>query len=281
MITIGLMRRTYGWISRLYQLAETWTEKASLMLFLLRFTVARLVPERLYKGNKEDVTLALQGATYVVGLRTTEIYTIEELFNDHDYDRLDTFIPKSDWTVFDIGANVGMFAIQQARRASQVYAFEPNPDCYRRLSRAIVENRLTDHITSFNYALGASSGVGTMRLYAGQTTAGSVVPGADLSSAQGARVRITSLDLLIPALALTHIDLLKINVEGAEVAVLDGAVRTLELVDRIVLEYHSAGLRQQVSTILNDRGFTQALQVDTNLAAGIGLIYAYRATLLS
>lgn len=272
-ITIGSVWNAYRWASGLYRLANTWTEKFSLTQFLIKFVLSRRVSKQ---SSKNDTALTLQGITYIVGLQSTEIYTIQELYTDRDYDQINDFIPKYGWTVLDIGANVGMFAMKQAYCGAYVYAFEPNQDCYRRLSRAIVENKLGSNISALNYAVGTAPGTGRMRLRDGQTTAGSVVATTSHDATQDLTVKITSLDLMIPALTVTHIDLLKIDVEGAEVEVLLGASHTLKLVDRIILEYHSAELLQQVSATLNDHGFIQTLQVDRDSKACVGVLYAKR-----
>jgi hypothetical protein len=57
-------------------------------------------------------------------------------------------------------------------------------------------------------------------------------------------------------------------------------VHTLQVTDRIVLEYHSPALRSQVSTLLSESGFRQVLRVDTPapFLPEAGIIYAQRST---
>ena len=89
-------------------------------------------------------------------------------------------------------------------------------------------------------------------------------------------MQIVSLDERMGALGLTHIDLLKIDTEGAEVDVLRGARDTLPSVERIVLEYHSWELLDEVMAMLREHGFTERLRVDIMPAPGIGILYAAR-----
>ena len=96
--------------------------------------------------------------------------------------------------------------------------------------------------------------------------------GAVVTNACCTPLGVTSLDTIVPALGIQHIDLLKIDTEGAEVAVLQGGRTTLELVDRIVLEYHSQDLRRQVEALLEQARFTVALASD--IVSTTGIIYA-------
>jgi Methyltransferase FkbM domain len=78
------------------------------------------------------------------------------------------------------------------------------------------------------------------------------------------------------------IDLLKIDAEGSEVAILRGGERTLDHVQRIVLEYHSRDLLTQVREILVRNGFAQEMIIDyyaEDAPAGqdeVGILYARR-----
>ncbi len=269
----GNVKWALGLSLNLYRLAENWAERISVTVFLLKLTIARLRPSSFGQG---DAVIRLKGATYFVGLRSAEIYTFGEFYQDHFYDKVADYVPKADWIVFDIGANVGLFTVQQARRKACVYAFEPNPDCYRRLSKAVDANRLNSRVSKFNYALGSSPGTGTMRIPLGYTTSGTIMPSADTMPGTTSIVEITSLDEIVPRLGVAHVDLLKIDVEGAEVEVLRGAVQTLENVERIIVEFHSRALQEQVSTFLDPFGYSVSLLLDTDADKGVGLLYARR-----
>lgn len=247
--------------------ARNWRERAS----LLRFLLARLV-----RGDAEqrEATIRLDGATYTLGLATAEIYTLIEQYHDRLYDRAAEFIPRPGWTVVDVGANVGIVSIQQARRGARVFAFEPNAECFRRLRRNVAANRLSPYISAVNCAVGAAPGRGMLLVPRGLTTFGSVTPLADTASAPESAVDVTSLDHVMPSLDVARIDLLKIDAEGAEYDVLRGAERTLGIVDRVVVEYHSLDLLRQVEALLSDRGFTRVLRVDANPNRDAGLLFA-------
>jgi hypothetical protein len=91
-----------------------------------------------------------------------------------------------------------------------------------------------------------------------------------------------TLDRVVPP-GMSRIDLLKVDVEGAEMEVLRGASRVLGITQRIVLEFHSHALLLQVQEILARNGFVIELNVEYypgDEAKGqeeVGILYAARA----
>jgi FkbM family methyltransferase len=256
----------------LYRVAGTNGERASVTLFILKYVASRILPRSVLSN---ETTLLLNGVRYHIGLSGRESFVFREIYLDHIYERLADFVSQPGWTVFDLGANIGIFSVQQALRGTRVYAFEPNPACHARLSKTITENALSSRVSLFNCAVGA--GQGTAILQVGRSTLGGTIR-ADLLGARGSAlpVRVTSLDRIVPPLGIARIDLLKMDVEGAEVDVLVGAQRTLALVNRIVLEYHSEELLEALHGILSEHGFLQLLQVETEPWLGRGNVYYAR-----
>jgi FkbM family methyltransferase len=170
----------------------------------------------------------------------------------------------------------------EAKRGARVYAFEPNPDCYRRLLKNVVENRLQDRIQTFNVALGEHVASGTMRVEGGGTTGGTVVLGDSMTTDEGAHVTVTTVDHMVSALGIPRIDLLKIDVEGAEIDVLQGAARSLPMTRRMIIEYHSRSLLAQVERLAAKHGFILDQKVEyypQNADAGqdeVGIVYFKR-----
>lgn len=263
--SLALSRWRAARLRDLYLAADDPRERAD----LVRFAFGHVLTRRFSGG---DAVVYLNGTAHVVGRDTEEIYILNEIYVDRHYDRRPDFIPQPGWTVVDIGAHVGVFAARQARRGAHVYAFEPNPDCYRRLRRTIAANGLDHKVHTFPVAVGAAAGTGTMKVPAGWTQSGKVVVGASSDAAPS--VAIIALDDIIPTLDISRIDLLKIDVEGAEVEVLRGATQTLPMVARVVLEYHTLDLLGGSEVLLQGCAFAPVLRVD--LVGEQGIIYCER-----
>ena len=263
----------------LARLGQTWRERMSIAKLVAKLYAARLAP---FDTHRWEATIRVRGAEYVVGLRSSEIFIFHEIYDSLQYDRHADFIPQRGWTVFDVGANIGVFTVLQAKRGARVYSFEPNPECYSRLSRNVVANKLGGCVRLCPTALGEKRGLGNLHVVGGGTTAGVVTRIEAGSSALGVAVPVATLDDVVSTLPELSIDLLKIDAEGSEVAILRGGERTLDHVQRIVLEYHSRDLLRQVEQLLARKGFVKEMIVDyyaEDLAAGqeeVGIVYARR-----
>jgi len=260
--------RSAGYVWRVYQLAETRTERIS----VIRFWLTALVSPR----STADAPLLFRGVAYTVGRAPEDLMVFNEIYGEHDYDLLDDFIPSRGSTVLDIGANIGLFAVLQAQRGAQVYACEPNPDCFRRLVRTLERNGLTHRVTVRCCAVGAVAGTGSLSVSDQITVGGRVI--TDVIA--GCTIPILPLDQIVDEARLGTIDLLKIDVEGYEVEVLRGAQRSLTQVERLIVEYHGRDMLEQTLPIIERQGFVVAHRVDTNSDLCYGVVFARNGRLL-
>ena len=130
-------------------------------------------------------------------------------------------------TVIDVGAHTGEYAIC-ARAAfgphAELHCFEPQPETF-----AMLERRLDDdpRARPHRLALGAEAGVASLYGAASSSAFTSFydaafgAPGHEVTRVD--EVEVTTLDEVVAELGLGRIDLLKVDVEGHELAVLRGA----------------------------------------------------------
>lgn len=142
--------------------------------------------------------------------------------------------------VVDAGAHIGRYALMAAKHASQVIAIEPDPSNFSLLEANVKLNGFSN-VQTFPLAL--SNRRGPRLLYLGDrpsTGTSSLEPewGRPISSGtQGTwQVECDTLDRIVDSLGLKVIDWLKIDVEGHEVFVLEGAQSTLTNVRHVILE---------------------------------------------
>ncbi|MEO6720429.1 MAG: FkbM family methyltransferase [Ferruginibacter sp.] len=132
----------------------------------------------------------------------------------------------------DIGANLGHILMEIVRAAPQGkhLAFEPIPDLYTALKKKYSKNT-----TVYNLALSSKKGTATFSYYPGRPAVSGFMERNDLVQQEPVMlsVQMEKLDDLVPD--NLKIDLVKIDVEGAEYQVLEGARKTLKKNKPLVL----------------------------------------------
>jgi FkbM family methyltransferase len=143
-------------------------------------------------------------------------------------------------TYVDVGANIGHHALIAAARVGDrgaIHAFEPTPATFEELRRNMSRNGHRG-VTCNNCALGDQ--VGTAQFYLAdisECAANSLGRTVHVTDRQ-VSVSLRTLDDYAVAAAIDRLDVLKIDVEGAEMLVLRGAERTIrEFQPVIVLEF--------------------------------------------
>lgn len=125
----------------------------------------------------------------------------------------------------DVGAHHGFYTCLIGRRGKRVVAFEPNQDNLRYLLANVAHNALEPRVEVFPLGLAGEPGV--LRLY-GRNTGASLRAGWNSQPENDATfVAISTLDRLLSDVEPSARLLVKIDVEGAELGVLQGAASTL------------------------------------------------------
>jgi FkbM family methyltransferase len=238
---------------RMVSAARSFRDKLSLSAYLLANMWHQL--SGTHHSSQKEMLVHFKELSLIFRKFSSELTPFQEVYLDRVYDFIPAGIPAMGQTVFDVGANIGEYTIRQALRVGKeglVFAFEPNPDAYSRLLRNIQINDLSN-VVSFPVAVSRASGKVLFNKDPRSTLAGRIVDAgaqADLSS-EMISVDAVSLDEIVESRQIRIIDVLKIDVEGSELLVLDGARRhALPITRNIVLEYHSPELRNEVEQIL-------------------------------
>lgn len=128
--------------------------------------------------------------------------------------------------ILDIGANIGLYSLGMAGKTKgEVYAFEPNPKSYN-----IAKNHIeTNNINNIKlYKLGLSDQVSTAILHNESGDLGRASLRAHPPSQNDVEVEISTVDVFLETHQINKVDLIKIDVEGLEMAVIRGGWKTIE-----------------------------------------------------
>jgi FkbM family methyltransferase len=144
----------------------------------------------------------------------------------------------------DCGANVGIYTALMAERHATVYAFEPNPHAFAVLARRFAGSARV-HCTEAAVSVRAGHAPLYLHRDAGdeplRSSTGSslIATKPNVAPNQWVDVRLVDLDAFIRSLG-QRVTLLKLDVEGVEIAILRGLVETgtIDLVDAVLVEMH-------------------------------------------
>lgn len=163
-------------------------------------------------------------------------------------------LPSSNGLAIDVGANKGVYLYHLCRRFQRVVAFEPLPSMASYLSHAAPANARVHRL-----ALSNKSGEAEIRLPRGFNELASLEP-ASGGAATGAEIETHATPLAtLDSFGLGPVGLIKIDVEGHELNVLEGARATLQRFHPTVLieveERHRQGGIARVRAVLEELGY--------------------------
>lgn len=157
----------------------------------------------------------------------------------------------------NVGASVSFFA--QAFPEANILCFEPDPTSFTYLVENIERNGIGPRVTPINAALGASEGQCTF--YASPKGAYSLRMSVDESRMGGVGVPVIVSMRCLSSLLPAWVDLLKMDIEGGEYAVVEDLSRSgsLARVGALVMEVHhrstTHGRLPRLLTTLEEAGF--------------------------
>ena len=230
-----------------------------------------------------------------------------ELFENRGYESQGVVVKNGD-TIFDVGANIGMFALSLMSRFEDlnIYCFEPVPATFNCLKRNTAEypRAAKSRVTALGFGLGASETDAMIEYFAGSPVDSTLYPKEKrkaleqlldgiklrdlwrmnklravylaplfpfrkqiigpayarlMSEGKSVSCQIKTISWFIDEHAVERIDLLKIDVEGAEMEVLKGLEeRHWQRIQQVAMEIHPEN-KHHVDRICDDlrsRGFT-------------------------
>jgi FkbM family methyltransferase len=274
---------------------------------VLREADGRLAAHVLPWG-RHSVTADAGVLAEVAGINMSEMrFLHDEIFVDEVYLR-GGIVVREGAVVFDVGANIGMFSLFIGARcpSAEVYAFEPVPEVFAKLQQNVGERGLTvrsfdyglshqEHEISFYYYPNISimscrhdyinweNEVDLIKRYvANERENGPAGRAEHLAEVEElvtkdfefveCQCRLRKMSSVIDEAGVSNIDLIKIDVQRAELDVLQGIEpRHWPLVQQISMEVHdeagspTEGRVGQVEQLLGEQGFRVTVGIEEML----------------
>lgn len=285
---------------------------------LTPFAVDLAKRERLLSGQARHLLPNQLHIAHLNPYETDYVYT--EIFGDRCYMKHGITLRPGD-TVIDIGANIGLFSlfVQQEAPGARIYAFEPSPPAFQALqcnadlylpNAKVFNCGIADAAQSATFTFYQNSSVFSSfhaEAEADRTAIRTVVENmvrkgqkstldpADLAAivdelmvgrmaSQSLTCQLYALADIIQTEQITQIDLLKIDAEKSETAILRGLrAEDWPKIKQIVIEVHEQGtpharpILEEVMAILGQHGFTCAVEEETFLHnSGLYNVFATR-----
>lgn len=152
--------------------------------------------------------------------------------------------------VFDVGANVGDYAIACSRILpveGHIFAFEPVSGTFERLSEEIRGSSNRSAITPIR--MGMSDSMRSVRMFVNSRSAGeSSIYNRSRAVVIDEEIELMTIDQFCAERKITHIFLLKIDIEGEEMACLKGCKQLIEenAIDYIQFEFGGCDINSRV-----------------------------------
>jgi FkbM family methyltransferase len=226
-------------------------------------------------GDDAQVFSSPAGPIQLAGLGARGSTPDLAMFEPETIAWIDRHVRRGD-TLWDIGANVGIFAIYAAKAgAGKVYAFEPFAATYLQLQRNIIANALDRTVVALNLAISDRTSIGELTLTSFEPGVTSTLVGRELQNLRRSApigtqhvltMRAEEFLQRIPESAPHHV---KIDVDGAEALVLDGLMGLAPQLRSIQIEIEPsfrASFDRNYLTRLADAG----LKETTPAIAGTG-----------
>ena len=244
------------------------------------------------------------GMRIVAQTRTEAEHFYQDIFEKEIYRRHGIEFPDGA-CVFDVGANIGSFLLyaHQACRGARIYAFEPAPPLFEKLRRNAALNGVDARL--FNVGISDHEGTAELTFYPRSSGMSSFhadkeeekeilrrmmekereagVAGVDelmgfaedfleeRFRSETFQCRLRPLSSVIEEEGVTEIDLLKIDVQKAELEVLAGIREEhWPIIGQIVMEVHDLdGRLERIVRLLGERGFRVAVEQDELLQGSV------------
>ncbi|SKC59454.1 FkbM family methyltransferase [Ohtaekwangia koreensis] len=255
------------YLKHLYKvISKTISSKYSYSKFELLYDYCRLVLRSIafHKIGSSEKSSAKTG--YILGYKISFssypqiLHLVEEIFISQLY-KYETSSSKP--FIIDCGSNIGLAILyfKKVYPSCRIIGFEPDPATFKLLQENIHKNQLTN-VTLHNVALNdkeektllyknSTSGLLTM----------SLIPSKDKTEKEAINTKKIS-DYIHET-----IDLIKIDVEGSEIKIIDDILRNgkSHLIKKMIIEYHPSILKipiEKLITNLEEHHFTCGLSKD-------------------
>jgi FkbM family methyltransferase len=248
-------------IFSIVRLGHDLTSQAALLLDIVRIKFGR--------GKPFSAQLSLDGkrsvAFHFLGTRD-ELTILRDLFLGEEYKAPESMVVK---TIVDAGANIGLTSawFRLTYPEAHIYAYEPAPRAFKTLEKNAAN---IGNIEIFREAVGARMGSVTFH-ESDRSVASSIIESESLGTSHEVTVPMVTIDSIIERAG--HVDLFKIDIEGAEFDALPAATK-LNRATYITGEAHPVAAKRSLEEIRTALSKTHTVTIQGSDKSRLAGFYA-------
>ena len=199
----------------------TWSQAFKLMLL-----------DFFRKTQKLNITI--NGINLLIRSNTPDYLVAKESLLSGEYDSIELDAPK---VIIDLGANIGTSALALNRRypESKIYAVEMENENFQLLTENV---SAYENIIPIHAAIAGTSGIRKIFDRGTGPWGYTITDTTNETSELSEQIQAISLDELVEKYAIDKINLLKIDIEGAEKEIFETENKWLTITDVIIAELH-------------------------------------------
>lgn len=209
-----------------------------LKLFLTPYVAMNNVFRRIIRKIKRLLGIQIVELSNIKGIKIhinhNEYIDKGLLYNQFETDTIEIFqkLCNPGQTFFDIGANIGFYTLLGAKliKGGSVYSFEPTSLAYKKLQRNIKANSFTN-IKAVKLALSDREEVTQSFI----KSSWPIDNNFNQRNKQNELIEYDTLDNFVKKFGINKIDLIKIDVDGFEYKVINGAKNTLKVMNPLIV----------------------------------------------
>lgn len=180
---------------------------------------------------------------------------LQPILNGIEYD-VPIYNADVPFRILDLGANIGAFSVWASYRwpGCQIHAYEPHPETFKTLTTNMSHY---PNVSCHEWGVGTTTPSGMRALLEGENNIGEAsfyVTG--VTKGTGIHVEVKD------PLTLPEADILKMDIEGCEVEVLEPLIHSGRKFLAVMFEYHRINDRRILDVLLNDYVLTGAKVID-------------------
>lgn len=195
---------------------------------------------RLYSDGKGELPVMAGPLRGCKILKNYGLQNLSMLFGKYEQQFANSYYVyvKNARVIYDIGANIGYFSLLGAmNNSAKIIAFEPVPAIAKEFHQLMLINGVSNRVELAEYALSDEAGEVLMVTPGSAETnvMDTALRGQKINKDDGIRVPMITLDEFVFEKKHQPPDLIKLDVEGAEVLVLKGGTTTIATFRPVIL----------------------------------------------